>query len=90
MTTITDFIPIGVKKVAIASFILLALFGFGSHVHSAFKTGVAQRLPSTRRYIRSESPVMFWLLLSFFAAGAVFFAAALVGILWHWQDDKVF
>jgi hypothetical protein len=90
MTTITDYIPIEVKKIAVAGVSLLALCVAGEHLVIAFKTGVAQRLPNTPKYTRTERPVMFWLLVTFFAASAVLFAAMLIAILSHWHDDKVF
>jgi hypothetical protein len=92
MATITDYIhiPIGVRKIAVAAIVLLALYVVGEHLVTAFKTGVAQRLSSTPRYARSERPCMFWLRVIFFAVSAVLFAAALAAILWHWHDEKVF
>jgi hypothetical protein len=90
MTTLNDFVPLEIRKVVVASGAFLALFVAGSHLHSTLKTGVAQRLPNTCRYSRSERPVMFWLLVIFFGASAIIFAAMVLGVFFHWNDDKVF
>jgi hypothetical protein len=90
MTSIKDFIPLEFRKIAVVSIALLACWVAGSHVHSALKTGVAQRLPDTPRYVRSERPGMFWLMVVLFGVSAIIFAAMILAVILHWNDDKVF
>ena len=90
MTTLTDYIPMEVRKGVGAGVALLALVVVGSHIRTALKAGFVRRLSDTPRYTRREHPGMFWLHVVFFAVSAVLFTALLIAILWHWHDDKVF
>jgi hypothetical protein len=90
MATLTDYIPMEVRKGVAAGVALLALVVVGAHIRTALRAGFVQRLSDTPRYTRREHPGMFWLHVVFFAASAVLFTAILIAILWHWHDDKVF
>lgn len=89
MSNLSDYIPVEVRKLVLAGFAALALFACWSHVRCALKTGVIQRLSDTPRHSRSDSPAMFWLLVTFFAVGAIFFATLLAAVIWHWRDNRV-
>lgn len=90
MTTAVDFIPIEIKKVAAIAIASLALVVAGAHIQRAFKTGVVQRLSDTPRYTRTNNPVMFWLLVIFFAVSSVLFLGLVIRVLSHWHDERVF
>jgi len=90
MTTLKDFVPLVAKKAFIAAFALLVVFVTVSQVCVALRTGVVRRLSSTPRYTRSKNPVMFWLLVTFFGALALFVAGLLAAVFVHWNDQKSF
>jgi hypothetical protein len=88
IVTLKDFIPFKVKRIP---FLLAACLGMGmagSNLYAAFKTGVAQRVPDSRRYTRRENPVMFWILVSFFALSLLLFGSLLVAGIIDWVHDK--
>jgi hypothetical protein len=90
MALLKDYIPPEMKNVALGLVAFLALCAAGSNLYVALKTGVAQRLSNTPRYARSDKPVRFWLLVTFFMISAMVFAALLIAAMLHWHDEKVF
>lgn len=88
MTSLTEFIPTAVKTGSAALVSVLVILISSSKLATAFKTGVVQRLSTTRKYRREENPAIFWSSVVFYAAAIVVFTGMFVIFLWRLMERR--